>query len=323
MPLAATFAQVAAAAGYRREDPLVIAATVAGRRRAHLVRGCAPVVRGGAPAVHGCAPGGERLTMTTQVYVASLAKQVTAACAALLMHDGILQADAPLADYLPGLPSWATTVRVRHLIHHTSGLPLEAGPSARTGDPTTSSVLAAAPGLDAPPGTRFAYSNVGYVCLAAAVESAAGEPFADLARRRIFEPLGMAGTVFWAGPEPMPPGAAPLDPMHPAPLCLGDGGMWSTAADLLRWCAGLNDDRLGITARVQEPGRLDDGTELDYAWGMGVRRSRDQLVYRHGGGYADVRTMLIRVPERGFDLVILALADRSERRTALADALLA
>jgi hypothetical protein len=56
---------------------------------------------------------------------------------------------------------------------------------------------------------------------------------------------------------------------------------------------------------------------------MGVRRSRGQVVYRHGGSYADVRTMLVRVPERGFDLVILSLADRSTRWTALTDALLA
>jgi hypothetical protein len=42
-----------------------------------------------------------------------------------------------------------------------------------------------------------------------------------------------------------------------------------------------------------------------------------------GGSYADVRTMLVRVPERGLDLVILSLADRGERSTAPADALLA
>jgi CubicO group peptidase (beta-lactamase class C family) len=444
MPLAATFAQAAAAAGYSREDPLVIAASLPGHRRAHLVRGCVPVLPAPAPAPAGfagpapaglvgpapaghagpapapaglglsarpdrpgagtsavgdaCAPGSRRLTTSTLVYVASLAKQVTAAGAALLVRDRLLDIEAPLATYVDGLPAWARTVRLRHLVHHTSGLPPEVAPAvsglspAASGSPpgasgsppgasgsppgasgsppgasgsppgasgpppgafggpaarpdasavvglgagppgasaardrTTAAVLAAgaAGGLEAEPGSRFAYSNVGYVFLAAAIEAAARLSFAEFAQRRIFEPLGMADTLFWSGPDPAPPGAAPLDPVHPAPLSLGDGGMWSTAEDLLRWSVALDEDRLGITGRLQTPGRLGDGTETDYAWGMGVRTSRGQTAYRHGGSYADVRTMLVRVPERGFDLVILSLADRTERRTRLADALLA
>jgi CubicO group peptidase (beta-lactamase class C family) len=320
MPLAATFAQLAAAAGYGREDPLVIAATLPGGRRAHLVRGCVPVSPGAV-----CGPAGRRLTTSTRVYVASLAKQITAACAALLVRDGVLDMEAPLAGHVDDLPAWAVAVRLRHLVHHTSGLPRDAAPSAGATDRTTADLLAAAAsaGLDAEPGTRFEYSNVGYVLLAAAVVAAAGEPLPSLARRRIFEPVRMADTLFWAGPAPAPPAAAPLDPVHPAPLSLGDGGLWSTAADLLRWAAALDDDRLGISARLQTPGRLDDGSELGYAWGMGVRRSRGQVAYRHGGSYADVRTMLVRVPESGFDLAILSLADRTERWTALTDALLA
>jgi CubicO group peptidase (beta-lactamase class C family) len=346
MPLAVTFAQAAAAVGYRREDPLVVAAAIAGQRRAHLARGCVPASvdpsqsspasadlgRPTPASADVCAPGSRRLTTTTQVYIASLAKQVTAACTALLVHDGILDLDAPLADYVPDLPAWAETVRIRHLVHHTSGLaaepapspPLEPADDRRPPERTTSGLLAAAvPGPTATPGTRFGYSNIGYVCLATAVENAAGEPFGDFARRRIFDPLGMADTLFWDGPEPGPPGAAPLDPAYPAPLSLGDGGMWSTAADLLGWCAGLNDDRLGITALIQTPGRLDDGTELDYAWGMRALRVGDQSVYWHSGSHADVRTKLARVPERGFDLVILALADQTERSAPLTEALVA
>ena len=91
---------------------------------------------------------------------------------------------------------------------------------------------------------------------------------------------------------------------------------------MLRWADGLNTDRLGITGMVQTPGTLDDGTPLDYAWGMGVRSFRGHRVYRHGGGYADVRTMLVRVPEKGLDLVVLSLSDRGERRTTLTDKLL-
>jgi CubicO group peptidase (beta-lactamase class C family) len=298
MPLAVTMSQAAAAAGYGRDDPLVIAVGRAGRRPAHLARGCfAP---GGADVV-ACAadPGRGGPTATTLIYMASLAKQVTAACAALLARDGRLDVDAPVP--------WSRTVRIRHLIHHTSGLPA---------DPAT----ATRPGF--PPGSRHSYSNAGYARLAEIIGAVAGESLPRFARRRIFEPLGMVDTLFWTGPEPHPPGAAPLDPAHPAPLSVGDGGMWSTAADMLRWADALNTDRLGVTALMQTPGALDDGTPLGYAWGMGVRDVGGHVAYRHGGSYADVRTMLVRVPDAGLDLVVLALADRTERRTALTDRLL-
>jgi hypothetical protein len=66
MPLAATLAQLATASGYRRDDPLVIAIGRRGRRPVHLARGCQP-------------GGGGAFTTTTQVYAASLAKQIVAA----------------------------------------------------------------------------------------------------------------------------------------------------------------------------------------------------------------------------------------------------
>lgn len=216
MPLAVTLSQAAASAGYRRDDPLVIAVGRAGRRPAHLARGCFPA---GPSGVIACStdPGRGGPTISTLIYVASLAKQVVAACAALLVQDGSLDVEAPVGQGLD------ESVRVRHLIHHTSGLAMD--------HPMTGPLPL---DLEFPPGTRYSYANVGYVVLAEVVSRAAGMPLADFARWRIFEPLGMTGSMFWSGPEPMPPGAAPLDPVHPAPLSIGDGGLWSTAADLLR-----------------------------------------------------------------------------------------
>jgi CubicO group peptidase (beta-lactamase class C family) len=306
MPTAATFAQLANRAGYQRDDPLVIAA--GSGRVTHLARGCLPA-------------GAGRVTTASIVYLGSLAKQVTAACAALLVRAGKLDVETPLAGLLPELGDWSRTVRVRHLLHHTSGLPLGPEPADHP-DRTTAGVLAAIRAPDVPPGTRYAYSSVGYVLLAEAVSRAAGEPLPEFARRHVLGPLAMDATLFWTGPGAAPPGAVALDPVHPAPLSLGDGGLWGTALDLLRWADGLNQDRLGVTDLIQAPGFLDDGTPLDYAWGMGVRAHTGHRVYRHGGGYADVRTMLVRVPERGLGLVILAPADRSERTAALTDALL-
>ena len=84
----------------------------------------------------------------------------------------------------------------------------------------------------------------------------------------------------------------------------------------------LNADELGVCQLMETPGRLDDGTSLDYAWGMGVRSYRGHRVYRHGGGWPSLRALLARVPDLDSSLVIIALADDSDRRVDLASGLL-
>ena len=171
------------------------------------------------------------------------------------------------------------------------------------------------------PGTEHRYSNAGYVCLGLVLERTAGQGLAELAQERLFTPLGMAGSRFWSGPVAHPPGAVPLDEAFPAPLSLGDGGLWSSAADLLRWNLALSRDELGVSTLVQTPGHLDDGTPLEYAWGVGVREHAGRRVYRHGGRWAGLCAQLVRAPRSGA-LVVLALDDDENRAAALADALL-
>jgi CubicO group peptidase (beta-lactamase class C family) len=285
--------------------------------------------RGGPPvfAAQGLTGTGEPVGPGTLVYAASLSKQITAGCAALLVHEGALDMEDTLARWLPGLPDWAGTVRLRHLLHHTAGMPdarvdaIIGGTADRT-SAAALSALAQVRALAAVPGTAYAYSGAGYICLATAVERAAGQPLPEFAAQRIFIPLGMSSTCYWPGPAPAPPGAAPLAAVHPAPLSLGDGGVWSTARDLLRWGQALNADELGISQLMQTEGSLDDGTPVGYAWGLGVRSHGGYRVYRHGGGWPGLRALLARVPDLDQSLVIIALADDSERRTDLADSML-
>ena len=217
-------------------------------------------------------------------------------------------------------------MQLRHLLFHTAALPdLEVDALLGDRDRTTPAVLSALmeiPAPAGPPGVTYAYSSVGYVCLAAAVERAAGQPLTAFSAERIFRPLGMHRTCYWPGPAAAPPGAAPLAAPHPAPLSLGDGGVWSTASDLLRWGQAMNGDELGVSQLMEGPGTLDDGTPLDYAWGMGVRSHGGHRVYRHGGGWPSLRALHARVPDLNTTLVIIATADESERRVDLASRLL-
>ncbi|MEV0165188.1 serine hydrolase domain-containing protein [Nonomuraea fuscirosea] len=301
-------------AGYRAHDPLIVG-----------------VQHDNAPPIFltsGRTLAGKPLTPNTIVYTASLSKQLTAACAALLVRQDRLDTDSTLAQWMPELPAWADTVRVGHLLSHTSGLPegIEFDDLHRTKqDHTTPGVIHALTHLDhlvGTPGTEFRYCNAGYVCLAVIIERATSHPLPDFARDHLFTPLGMTATRFWPGPSPHPPGAAPLDPHYPAPLSLGDGGVWSTAPDLIRWNQALERDELGVSTLLQTPGHLDDGTELDYAWALGIREHAGRRLYQHGGGWAGLTTRLVRLSGQRSSFVIIALDDNQDRTNTLATALI-
>ncbi|MFD8534148.1 serine hydrolase domain-containing protein [Streptosporangium canum] len=187
-------------AGYRSDEPIVVGIQQ---------RGAPPILR-----AQGLISSGEPLTATTLIYAASLSKQMTAACAALFAQHGELDMESALSRWLPQLPAWADTVRLRHLVHHAAALPPDSkidATMASDADRTTPSVLQALarfPALDRQPGTEHVYSNAAYVCLAAAVEQAAGQPLPQFAQRQLFAPLAMVDTCYWRGPDPTPPGAA-------------------------------------------------------------------------------------------------------------------
>ena len=277
-------------------------------------------------------PDGRPMTTATIVYGASLSKQIVGACLALLTVDGRLSPEDTLASWLPELPGWSTRVRLRHLLHHSSGLPDEDemvaqlrtnGSDART-SATVIAALATLTDLEAIPGSVERYCNAGYICLGRVVERASGLSLSEFARSRIFGPVGMTSTNFWEGPEPFPPTAAPVRPGDKGywPLTLGDGGMWTTIPDLLRWNTALLNDRFGVTTLMHTPGSLDDGTPMTYGWGVGLREHAGQPTQSHGGGWWGLRAHLVRLPLAGRSVAVVALDDDTDRLTLLTDRLL-
>ena len=291
----------------------------------------ARVVRGGETeeAVAGTWPDGATVAADDRFYAASLSKQVTGAAAAVLVREGRLDADTPIADILEGLPSWAARVSVRHLLHHTGGLPgageME-GLVATTGDWTDDLVFAAVRSLSdlrPEPGVAYKYSNVAYFLLAHAVGAVSGQPFAAFARSRLFDPLGIEGLGFGGAEISSFPHYGLLGPRKP--LTHGAGGLWSAARGYAAWLHAQNLDRLGIAPIVTAPGRLNDGSPVDYGWGIGLRSHRNRPLYIHGGGWTGTVAKAVRSPHSGVSVVALAAGGTAEMidvivSTALGDA---
>lgn len=136
--------------------------------------------------------------------VASLSKQFTAACVALLKLDGKLSLNDPVSQYVDNWPTYSHEVQLKHLIYMTSGIPEYYQQERPNGTDWSSlqffsvdsaiRVSLARAELDFVPGTQWAYSNVNYMLLTKVVEQVSGMPFALFARKRLFEPLGMLNT---------------------------------------------------------------------------------------------------------------------------------
>jgi len=92
-------------------------------------------------------------------------------------------------------------------------------------------------------------------------------------------------------------------------------------SDLLRWNEALLGDTLGVADTLHTTGALDDGTPLDYAWGVRVFRIGSNRVQSHGGSWEDATSKLVRLPDLGVSFGALADDGSVERMTALSASL--
>jgi CubicO group peptidase (beta-lactamase class C family) len=200
------------------------------------------------------------MTVETVFDLASLTKPIaTATCLMLLLEQGKLRLSDPIDRYLPVPSSRKKKITLEHLLLHTSGLP--AGNPFQDyhdgKDRAIERILELE--LVAEPGTKFLYSDLGYILLGEIVEKVGGEPLDVFARKHIFAPLGMQHTTFKPGPD-LAKRAAPTekrdgqwiqgqvhDPRaHLLGGIAGHAGLFATADDLAVYAQMLlNGGRFG------------------------------------------------------------------------------
>ncbi len=262
----------------------------------------------------------------TAYRLASVSKQFTAAAILLLAQDGKLSIDDPVQRWLPSLPAAYPIITLRHVLTHTSGLwdyeaLMDANASTQIRDAGVLALLEKQPSLYFQPGTSYRYSNTGYALLALVVEQVSGLTYPDFMHTRIFQPLGMHGTLAYVQEGPAVPhrawGYSRVDgrwqktDQSSTSAVLGDGGIYSTIEDLARWDAALNDDRLlsdalrqqAFSAQVQVQGEED----AEY-YGFGWRLTADRVW--HSGETIGFRNVMLRWPKQ--QLTVILLTNRNE-----------
>ncbi|AHG92296.1 beta-lactamase (plasmid) [Gemmatirosa kalamazoonensis] len=269
------------------------------------------------------------VTRETDFRLASLTKQFTATAIMLLAADGRVRYDDPVTKWVPNLPAYARGVTLRHLLHHTGGLPdyEDFVPDSQTRQVLDAEIPALVAHSDTAyfaPGTRFRYSNTGYVLLALVVERASGTRFADFLRDRVFATLGMSGSLAREDRGPPVPrraygytvrtsGVRRTDQSNTS-ATLGDGGVYTSVRDLAKWDAALDRHQL-VSADAQRlawtpPARLPTGDTAPFAgagYGFGwfVDHESGELRVRHHGESRGFTNAVVRYPDRRLAVWIL------------------
>jgi len=261
---------------------------------------------------------------STMFDIGSVQKQFDAAAALLLVDEGRLSLSADIREYLPELPDYGRPITLDHLMTHTSGVrDWLALMNFNQGDEDALTLILRQRGLNFAPGEQWAYSNSNYVLVKEIVARVSGMPFAEFARSRLFEPLGMRNTMYAADIRAAENGARAYeregDVWKPAML-LGDerggGAILSTVGDLLIWNEALTSGRLGafVTGKLQEPARLNDGRVLDYARGLSVEATPYGRAVMHGGSARAFKALLVRLPDQGLSFALLCNAGEEMER---------
>jgi CubicO group peptidase (beta-lactamase class C family) len=243
-----------------------------------------------------------RNTIETQFALASGSKCLTALAVMALVERGALELTTPARSLLGAdLPLVAEDVTIEHLLAHRSGIGDYLDEDAITDITdhvmtvpvhelaTTEQFLPVLDGHETvfPAGDRFAYNNGGYVLLALLAERASGVDFHQLVHTLVCQPAGMVDTEFLRSDEL--PGRAALgylardglrtNVFHLPVLGSGDGGIYSTAADLSSFWESLFAGRIVGAERVAEMMRpRSDWPEGSARFGLGF--------YRHATGDA-------------------------------------
>jgi CubicO group peptidase (beta-lactamase class C family) len=278
------------------------------------------------------------ITPETNFRLASVSKQFTAMAIMLLVHDGKLRYDDTLTKVFPEFPAYGKSITIRELLNHTSGLvayedvmqeqnpgvPDEKIPQIH--DAGVLELMKQQKTTKFPPGTRWEYSNSGFVLLGLVVEKASGMSFGDFLAARIFKPLGMEHTIAYekgknevanrAYGHSFVDGAWRETDQSSTSATLGDGGIYSSLEDLEKWDRALTNHTLlsekemqaAYTAPMVKGARLEqpNGTVAPlYGFGWFLDPYRGHKRYAHYGETMGFRTAIQRFPDDHLTVIVL------------------
>jgi len=289
----------------------------------------------------------------TNSRLASFTKQFTAMAVMLLVHDGKLRYDQSLTEIFPEFPAYGKTITVRNLLNHTGGLSdyeelMDAAQKRRWDigkgdeliwsedkqiqDAEVLQLLEKESQGKFTPGTKWEYSNSGYVVLGLIVANVSGKSFGDFLQERIFVPLKMVHTlVFEKGKNEVTNRAYGHSKKEnvfietdqsSTSATQGDGGIYSNLEDLSKWDDALRERTLlsekeflpAITAQLppgaeaELAGDVPDslrGHATAYGFGWFLNLQDSHPLMWHYGDTMGFKTAIFRYTRENVTVIVL------------------
>jgi CubicO group peptidase (beta-lactamase class C family) len=260
--------------------------------------------------------------------VGSISKQFTAMSMLMLQKEGKLNLDDPIRKYIPEMPPYGDKITLRRALSQTSGLRDLYVMWSQTGrafagdtvDALRVITRSAEPNYE--PGSRYLYTNSGWILAAQIVYRLTGKTLAQFAEERIFAPLGMKDTRYLADASMIIPGlATAYSPRQGGAAgfrvarsaydgaIMGAGAVHTTVEDFGKWLNNYDVGEIGgrdIVEIMTTATKLNDGNpaasgaNLAYAVGLTVGTLRGLRVVSHGGSWAGYRGHFYRFPDQRF-----------------------
>jgi CubicO group peptidase (beta-lactamase class C family) len=285
-----------------------------------------------------------RIGPETNFRLASLTKQFTAMSIMLLVRDGKLSYDDHLTDVFPDFPAYGKTITIRQLLNHTSGLVdyedimdkqyagIADDKIPQIKDAQVLELLKHESATRFTPGSRWAYSNSGYVVLAMVVEKRSGMSFGQFLQQRIFVPLRMTNTIAYekgknevlhrAYGHTQAASRWKKTDQSSTSATLGDGGVYTSLDDMEKWDRALSHNTL-LTAKEMQlaltPAAMANGApmlQVDgsvaplYGFGWFLDAYLGRRRYSHYGETVGFRNAIQRFPDD--HLTVIVLTNRAE-----------
>lgn len=268
---------------------------------------------------------------------ASIAKPFTALSIMLLAEPGKLSLDDEVWKHVPEWANRQDRITIRHLLAHTAGLRdafllIELAPPPAPGVEINEHILrtlARQRGVNFAPSTQFSYNNGGYNLLASIVARVSGQSFREFATTHILRPLGMTRSSFRGGSVAISPDHAlgyhgddrgfhlARESGVDTSAIVGNSGLFTTVADLLRFAQNFGDARVGRRdhlVEMQTPVSLGDMGTSPYGLGLEVGNDRGLKTIGHGGGDRGIAAYVIRYPSHDLSVAVLCNLDNLNAR---------
>jgi CubicO group peptidase (beta-lactamase class C family) len=175
--------------------------------------------------------------------------------------------------------------------------------------------------LDFAPGTKWSYSNTGYVLLGMILEKVTGQPYAAYLERQFFRPLGLTQTSYCAqhptDPQFADGYATSTGTVKPAEYLsmtqpFSAGALCSTVRDLVKWHRALFEGRVvGALSYslMTTADTLNNGSRLNYGFGLSPGQLGGKRVIAHSGGINGFTSFGMYMPDERLNVVVLTNSD--------------